>query len=909
MEINWKQLVRERVPPMSLPAAREAEIVEELAELLEDTYNGAVSEGAGHQEAFSRSLAQLPEGRSLARWIEQAEQPLAARMPPPLRAERMEKRLLGSWSGLLMHNLLQDVRYAVRMLAKHPGYTALAVIALALGIGTNTAIFSMSYALLEKAVAVPDLRDLYVVKEYRVDDPLYDGASPRGLEDWKEQSKSFEGWAASQWYDTNISGDGTPERLQGFRVSANFFDLLRAQPLLGRVFMPGEDAPGRDGVTVIAYGLWQRRFGADPSVLGRTVRLEGRPFVIVGVMPREFDYPVSAELWMPLALTPKEKDSRTDRSLTAVARSRPGTTQRGANAEIAGIVQRTAKAYPDETRGWSAGVKTIREDISGGLTREYMLFLMGAVMFVLLIAVANVANLQLAQATGRCREVSIRMALGAGRWRIVRQLLIETILQSLTAVCLGMVFAYWSLRLIRDNFPPDVLKYVPGISIMSLDWPTFAYSFVIAVVAGVLAGMVPALQVSRANLDEYLREGSRGASAGRARHRTRSVLVVAEVALALTLLVGAGLMVRGMRSLLSEHDSTRPETLLIFRVNLPDAGYQKLPPRIQFFDQVLERLAAIPGAKSVALGRSVPFSNDSSAGAFSLEGRPAEAGEARRAQYQFVNEDWFRTLGIALKEGRLPSRQDGQDSLRVAVISEKLAQRYWPSQSPIGKRIKLGIDSAENPWLTIVGVVGEVQYEWFEKEPAPAIYLPYRQSARQSMQFAIRVSGNPLALVETIRKEVAAVDPNMPIFDTKTYARLIRESITGIAYVTVMMSVLGVIALVLASVGLYGVMAYAVTERTREIGVRMALGAQGRDVLRLVLARGTVLMAIGLGIGLALSYGLANQLSSLIVGVSATDLGTFGGVAGLLTLVALAATYIPARRATLVDPLIALRHE
>ncbi|HYK89493.1 MAG TPA: ABC transporter permease [Acidobacteriota bacterium] len=908
MKIDWKQLVSRQVPRMALPAEREAEILEELAELLEDTYNEALALGASHEEAVSRAVEQLPEGQALARWIEQAEHPLAVRIPTALRAEQVENRLLGSGRGLVMNNLLQDVRYAVRMLGKHPGYTALAVIALSLGIGTNTAIFSMSYALLEKAVAVPDVRNLYVVQEYRIDDPFYQGTSPKAVEDWQEQSPAFEEWAATQWYDTNLSGDGTPERVQGFRVTANFFDMLRARPLHGRTFLGGEDLPGRDSVAVIGYGLWQRRFGADPSVVGRTVRLEGRPYVIVGVMPRDFDYPVSAELWMPLALTAKERNSRTDRSLTAVARLKPGQTQRVATAEIAGIAERTAKAYPNETKGWGARVETIRENISGDLTRDYMLLLMGAVSFVLLIAVANVANLQLARATGRYREISVRVALGASRWRIVRQLLIETIMQSLLAVVLGMVFAYWSLELARDNFPPDVLKYVPGINIMRLDWPTFAYSFAIAVIAGALAGLMPALHVSRPNLTESLREGGRGSSVGRARHRTRSMLVVAEVALALMLLVGAGLMVHGTESLLSKHDSMRPDTILTFQVNLPDARYSELPPRVQFFDQVLERLSAIPGARSVALGRSVPFSDSNSSGGFSLEGRPAQTGEARRAQYEYVNEDWFRTFGIPLKEGRLPDLRDGRESPQVAAVSEKLAHRYWPRESPIGNRIKLGDDSAENPWMSIVGVVGDLQYNWFERDPAPAIYLPYRQSARQSMQFAIRAAGDPMALSETVRKEVAAVDPDMPIFNVKTHSRVIRQTVTGLAYVAVMMSVLGAIALVLASVGLYGVMAYAVTERTHEIGVRMALGAQAGDVLRLVLARGIVLTVIGLIIGLVLSYGLAILLSSLVFGVSPTDLATFGGVAGLLTLVALAATYIPARRATHVDPLLALRY-
>jgi putative ABC transport system permease protein len=533
----------------------------------------------------------------------------------------------------------------------------------------------------------------------------------------------------------------------------------------------------------------------------------------------------------------------------------------------------------------------------------------------LLIAVANVANLQLARATGRYREVAVRLALGASRWRVVRQLLTENVLQSLLAVGLGMVFAKWSLDVARSNFPPDVLKYVPGITIMSLDWPTFAYSFSIAVLAGILAGLMPALQMSRPNLNDSLREGARGSSAGRARHLTRSILVVAEVALALVLLVGAGLMVRGVSAIRGQHDSLQPENLLTFRVNLPDAKYKEMPPRIAFYDQVLEKLKGLPGAETVSLGRSVPFTGSSSGGPISVEGRPAQAGEPRYAQYQYVNDEWFRTFHIPIKDGRNFTFADGPDTMRVAIISERLARRYWPGESPLGKRIKFGLDSSKNPWLTIVGVVGNIQYSWDvdysggDHGPSPVLYVPYRQTARQLQQFALRVPGNPLALATMVRTQVAAVDPDMPVYDVKTEARVIHENVIGITYVAVMLSVLGVIALVLASVGLYGVMAYAVTERTHEIGVRMALGAQLNDVLRLVLGRGLLLTAVGLTIGLALSIALAKLLSGLIFGVSATDLTTFGSVVGLLAFVSLAATIIPARRATQVDPLIALRYE
>jgi putative ABC transport system permease protein len=906
---DWKHYVKERVPRINLPAAREAEILEELAELLEDAYEDALKSGATEQEALAMAMSQLPDGAALAKRIEQAEAPAASRISAPLHIDRMEDRLIRSQKGAGMSNFFHDVKYAIRMLMKHPGYTALAVIALALGCGANTAIFSMAYALLEKPVAVPDPRGLFIVEEYRLDNPFFDGLSYPAYTDLKGQSETLIEWAASRFYDTNVAGEGTPERVLGAQVTANFFDVLKARPLHGRVFLRDEETPGRGRVTVLGYGLFERRFGGDASILGKVIRLEGQPFEVVGVMPPEFGYPVAAELWMPLDLTPERRMDRTSRSLTAVAHLAPDATEERAVAEMEMIGERMAQAHPDESRGWAARVMSIREEISGNGTRDYMTLLLGAVSFVLLIAIANVANLQLARATGRYREVAVRVALGAGRWRLIRQLMTESILQSLLAVAVGMVFAWWSLELIRSNFPPDVLRFVPGINVMSLDWPTFIFSFAIAVVAGSLAGLAPALQFSRPNLNDTLRDGGRGLSGGRGRHLTRNSLVVAEVALALVLLVGAGLMVQGSIAIRMRHDSIEPDRLLTFGVNLPNAGYTPVQARVSFYDRVLERIRAVPGVESVALGRSVPFANNSSGGEFSIEGRVLKEGEALNAQFQHVNTEWFQTLRIPLKRGRLPEYADGLEAPPVAVISEGLARRYFPGEDPLGKRVKFGGVNSESAWRTVVGVAGDISYNWFDRSPEPVIYASYRQTAAQLMQLAVRTKADPQSLTPAIRREVAAVDADMPVYEVKTHAKVIHESVIGLTYVSTMMLVMGVIALVLASVGLYGVMAYAVTERTHEIGVRMALGAETRDVLRLMLARGITLTGIGLALGLVLSVALARLLSGLVYGVSATDFATFGGVIVLLACVALAATYIPARRACLVDPLTTLRHD
>ena len=810
-----------------------------------------------------------------------------------------------------METFWQDVKYGLRTMALNCGFTAIVVVTLGLGIGVNTAIFSVADGLLWKPVPFPDLERMVMLLELQPQQTRdWSSVSPANYFDWKEQSRSFESMAAFDWYNVNLTGAGDPESLVGAQVSANFFDVLQAKPALGRTFAPEEEQPGRSDVAVLSHGLWARRFGADPGILGRTIKLEGKDHVIVGVMGKESDFPRPVELWTPLVLPPSERGNRGNHYLQAVARLRPGVSVSEARAEMDTIARRLGEAYSQTNRGWRIRVMPIREFVAGDLTRGYSFMLMGAVAFVLLIACANVANLQLARGVGRAKEVAVRIALGAGRWRLVRQLLTENVLVALAGAALGLVFAQWAIELIVVNMPPEVEKYIAGWRKIALDYRALAFTAGLAVLSGLAAGIMPALQGTSTDINEALKEGGRGGT-GRWRHRMRGALVVAQVTLALVLLVGAGLMVKGFGALLNVNQNFDPETLLTFCVNLPDSKYKDDEKRrVAFYEQTLERLKALPGVDVAAVATRVPFGEGGGYGTFTIEGQPApQPGELRRALFQNTSPDFLRSLNIPLLDGRDFAAADGAEAPRVALISQKLVTRYFPGENPLGRRIKFGNADATNPWMTIVGVVADVRYEPWAHDADPVVYRPYGQAARQSSYFLLRTKGDPMALAAVVRAQVSAVDPEQPIYDVKTLDRVFHHEMVGLAYVAVMLLALGGIALLLASVGVYGLMAYAVTERTHEIGIRVALGAQPGDILGLVLRRGLLLTIAGVVVGVAIAYALAQFLASLVFGVSATDWATFASVPLALFLAALFACYIPARRASRVDPVVALRYE
>jgi putative ABC transport system permease protein len=809
-----------------------------------------------------------------------------------------------------MGALWQDVRFAARMLLKNPGYSALAAVVLALGIGANTAIFSVADAFLNKPGNIPVAEGRVMVMERRPGSSDWNTVAPANFFDWKEQCQSVESWGLTRWYTSNLSSDGTtPEQVQGFLADDGLFTTLAARPLIGRTFLREEMVEGKDQVVILSYGLWQRRFGGSAAVLGRAVKVEGRVHTVIGVMPKEFDFPKSAELWMPLALSPETRKSRSRHMLHVVAKMKPGVTEDQLRSEMETISRRLSEAYPDTNRNWGVRVMRVRDYLNGDLTRQYTQLLLGAVGFVLLIACANVANLQLARSSSRRKEIAVRVSLGAKRGRIIRQLLTESVLVSLAGLSLGLLLALWSIELILRGMPHDVGRFIAGWYQIQLDLRAVAYAFAVAVTSGLIAGLVPALQTSRADVNEVLKEGSRGTTSGRTPHRMRNALVVAEIAAALVLLVGAGLMVRGVNSLVDDNRAFQPDSLLTFWVNLPDQPYKEAARRVAFYDAVLERMATVPGVRSAGLASNVPYANNTSTTFFSVEGQPAEAGERRWADYQALSEGLFKTLPIALLDGRYVNATDTEDTLPVVAVSKRLAERFWPGRSALGQRIKLGTEKSEAPWLTVVGVVQDVKSDIFSREENFGVYRPLRQASSQVMQFALRVEGDPLSYVPAMRTLVASVDADMPIYEAKTHARVIHESVIGLKYVASILSVTGLIALTLSCAGIYGVMAFSVSERTHEIGVRLALGARAADVLRMILSRGLLLTGIGLTIGLALSVAMARAISGLIFGVGATDFATFGAVIAALAAVALLACWIPARRAARVDPMVALRYE
>jgi putative ABC transport system permease protein len=804
--------------------------------------------------------------------------------------------------------VLNDLRYGFRALQRNPAVTVTAVVALALGISSNTAMFSLADAFLFKPLALNEPERLVMLPETRGDRPIAgtSNVAPANFEDWKRQATSFEQLAACRLLSFNITGQGDPEGVYGSRVSSGLFELVGARPLMGRVFRAEEDQPGREQVVVLSYGLWRRRFASDPEIIGKTVRLDGKPYTVTGVMAEDYHFPLAAELWTPMAMGDQERAIRGTRYMDVVGRLKRGVSERQAAAEMETIAKRLGQAYPETNRGWHVRVMPIRDFLLGDLTRNYTWMLLGAVGFVLLIACANVANLQFARATFRVKEIAVRTALGAGRWGITRLLLTESVLLGLAGAAGGILLAQWDLDMVRAHMPAEIGRWVSGWDQIHMDGRTLLFTLLVAVAAGIVSGLAPALHSSKPDLNEALKESVRGSSEGRSQGRLRSVLLTGEIALALVLLVGAGLMVKGVHSLISVNENLTPESLLTMRISLPESKYKEPRQIAAFYSEALAALETLPHVQAATVTTDVPYGDLGGSLPFTIEGRPADPGEIRVAKTQYISPNYFSMMRVAVREGRVFSAHDGTDSQPVAIVSENLARRYWPGSSALGRKIKLDPDGQ---WLTIVGVAEDVRYEWFNATPRPAIYRPYMQTGRPYGYLALRTSGDPLALVSGVRQRIATVDAELPVFEVMTLEKVISESVLGLSYVAVMMTVLGGIALVLACVGVYGVMAYAVSERTREIGIRIALGAERTDVLRMVIGRGLVVTGIGLSIGFVASLLLARLLASFIFGVSSTDWQIFGGISLALAAAAILACYVPARRAMGIDPVEALRYE
>ena len=811
-----------------------------------------------------------------------------------------------------MQQLIQDLRYAVRGLMKRPGFTFIAVMTLALGIGANSAIFSVVNGVLLRSLPLPDAQRLYAVHTGAAIFNRYDGPlSYPEYQDVASQTRSFQNIGA--WYDSdaNLSEGAKPERVMLRVVLPSLLPTLGIEPVRGRNFLAEETTKGRDRVALITYGLWQRRFNGADDAVGKSVHLDNVDYQIVGILPQDFQFEKPVDLWVPLTTTDPEINVRNSHFLRVIGRLRPGVTEKSVAADLDAVAKYESDNFPEmfpPTAGFAFRARPYLDDIVGDI-RLPLYILLGAVGFVLLIACTNVANLLLAKAAPRQREIAIRSALGARRFHLLRQLLTESILLAILAGGIGVLLATWGTTALVA-LSPDSL---PRAREIGFDWRVLLFTSVVALTTGIIFGLVPAIWGPRVELTDALKEGSRGATAGGG--RLRKSLVITEVALSLMLLVCAGLMLRSFSRLRNVNPGFRADQALTLRVSLPvpngqitDADEDRF---VSFFDRTLARLAELPGVTAAGASNLIPLDGGATDRLIEIEGYvPRDRSDMPDAQNRQTTPGWFDAMGIPLLRGRLMERSDDEKAPRVVVVNEAFAKRFFPNGEAIGKRIRLGKLTAEFPWATIVGVVGDVHGFALEEPPQPTMYWPVAQiRATPSLAIVVRTQGDPAALASAVRDAIAQVDQAQPIYDMQTLDQLVAKSLDQRRFTLTLMLLFGVIALVLSAIGIYGVMAFAVTQRTQEIGIRMALGASAMDVLKMVVGSGMVLALIGVAVGLIGAFGVTRLMASLLFGVSPTDLVTFGLVTLGLLIVALLACYIPARRATKVDPLVALRYE
>ncbi len=808
-----------------------------------------------------------------------------------------------------MQTLWQDLRYGARMLWKKPGFTLIAVLTLSLGIGANTAIFSVVHAALLRPLPYERPDQLVMIWERNLSRGLEQSqVSPVTYCDWREQKHLFDkiaGW----WYpQVNLTDTGSePQRVRTVDVTDAFFDVLGVRPIIGRGFQPGEDRPGGEQLAVIGHELWRSRYNSDPNILGKAVTLDGRSYSVIGVAPPGFDYPNATQIWCPLGWEPR-RHNRYARFFEVVARLKPGVTLRQAQAEMTALSNRIAQENPNSNKDWGAAVVSLRDQLLGDF-RLALLVLFGAVGLVLLIACANVASLLLARAGAREKEVAIRLAIGATRGRLLRQLLTESVLLALLGGVIGLLIAAWGADVLLKLNPVEI----PRMDNLSVNGPILAFTLGVSLLTGLIFGVVPALNASRPDLNRTLKEGGRDSQT--AGGRIRSALVIAEVAIAMVLLVGAGLLLKSFVRLQRVDSGFNSANVLTFNLQLPASSYREWRQVSELYTQLIARLKSVPGAQSADATGFLPLESGWPSG-FLIQGRPPAPGEETVAQHRPVSEGYFQTMGIPLLRGRQFGERDQADAPGVMIVNEALARRYFPNEDPVGKRITtlsrqygpLGRVMPASLEMEVVGVVGDEKNSSLSKTAEPAIYIFHRQFAYRSMSVVVRATA-PLSLVNAVQNEVWALDRNLPVSNIKTMERRLGESIAQPRFSALLLGLFAALALLLAAVGIYGVVSYTVEQRTREIGLRMALGASAGDILKQVVGRGLALTLAGAGLGVFGAFGLTRLISGLLYGVRATDPAIFVAMPALLALVALMACYIPARRATKVDPMIALRCE
>ncbi|MEY2563052.1 MAG: hypothetical protein QOH88_1245 [Verrucomicrobiota bacterium] len=894
---DFKDEIRARLSTLSLSPTREAEIVEELSQHCEDQYEQALSRGATEEEARAGVLLEINEANVLAGELKRVER----RMP-------QDPVIMGTEGKTnMLKDLAQDLRYGLRMLVKNPAFTIIAVIALALGIGANSAIFSVVNTVLLRPLPYknPDALVMIWEEASHLGFPR-NTPSPANFLDWRTQNTVFEGMAAIAEKSFNLTGVGEPERLDGRRVSANLFSLLGVDAQLGRTLLEEEDKPGTR-VVILSFGLWQRRFGSDPGIIGKPLTLSGESYTVVGVMPRSFQFPTrDDQLWVPIAFPAEEASQRGSHYLEVIGRIKPGVSLKQAQAEMDTIAARLAQQYPDYNVRIGNVVTPLHEQVVGDI-RPALLVLLGAVGFVLLISCANVANLLLARAAVRQKEIALRLALGASRSRLTRQFLAESVLLAVLGGGVGLALSLVGINILKAFIPENISQ----AQAIGIDGKVLVFTILVSLITGLIFGLAPATQASNFNVNDTLKEGGRDSSSGTRGNRIRSLLVISEVAVSFILLIGAGLLINSFFHLRKLDPGYRADHLLTMKVALPETKYPDKERRAPFYAEVLRRVRALPGVQSAAVASNLPLTYNGDSMPIGVEGRPDPPPDQRPdVILRVVSPGYFNTMGIPLVKGRDFTEQDKGDAVRAVVVSEKTARYFWPGQDPIGKRLRPGSTTSDSPWREVVGIVKDVRQNDFVAEPKMQMYLTYEQvGSFPPNALVVRTNVEPLSLGATVRRAVWEVDKDQPVSDIRSMEEIVSVAVARQRFSMLLLVVFAALALVLAAVGIYGVMSYSVAQRTREIGIRIALGATKGDVLKLAVGHGLRLVVIGVAIGLASALILTRVMSSLLFGISATDPATFVAISLVLITVALVASYIPALRATKVDPMVALHYQ